>query len=89
MPASDAATTGRRGPWIDPSTMHACDAATTDRAGQRKDPSKLHRRLLGVVTSTSLDVVERPSAIALGERGLWVTDEDSGTLTPVTTGRRR
>jgi len=41
------------------------------------------------VTSPPLSVGKRPSAIALGEGGLWVTNEDSGTLTPIMVARRR
>jgi sugar lactone lactonase YvrE len=36
-----------------------------------------------------LRVGKRPSAIALGEGGVWVTSEDDGTLTPITVAKRR
>lgn len=36
-----------------------------------------------------LRVGERPSAIALGEGAVWVTNEDDGTLTPITIAKRR
>jgi len=36
-----------------------------------------------------LHVGNRPSAIALGEGGAWVTNEGDGTLTPITLAQRR
>jgi virginiamycin B lyase len=39
----------------------------------------------GKLRGPTLSVGKRPSAIALGEGGAWVTSEDSGTLTPLTT----
>jgi len=36
-----------------------------------------------------LRVGKRPSAIALGEGAIWVTNEDDGTLTPIAVAKRR
>jgi streptogramin lyase len=41
------------------------------------------------ITSPALSVGKRPSAIALGAGGLWITNEDSGTLTPIMVAKRR
>jgi DNA-binding beta-propeller fold protein YncE len=41
------------------------------------------------VAGPPLRVGRRPSAIALGEGGAWVTNEDDGTLTPIAVGRPR
>jgi streptogramin lyase len=41
------------------------------------------------LTEPPLHTGKRPSAIALGEGGVWVTNEDDGTLTPITLAKQR
>ena len=42
----------------------------------------------GAVAGPSLRTGERPSAIALGAGGVWVVNEGSGTLTPISLAAR-
>jgi streptogramin lyase len=49
----------------------------------RVDPAT--RKVAGPLLRTGT----RPAAIALGDGAVWVTNEDAGTLTPITAARRR
>ena len=40
----------------------------------------------GAVAGPALRTGDRPAAVALGEGGVWVVNEGSGTLTPITVG---
>lgn len=59
-------------------------AGTGDQGGvTRVDPAT------GAVAGPELRTGDRPSAIALGEGGVWVVNEGSGTLTPIAVGDGR
>jgi len=72
------------GLWVTDSGSAIPSTPANDGAVTRVDPAART-----VAARSALRTGKRPSAIALGEGPIWVTNEDDGTLTPIAVAKRR